>query len=71
MGVPVVCPCTGEVYIAADFKASLGTALVRGTRGKTVMLLVSTTGGREIDLTYSLQRANINLHCLSLFGLKL
>lgn len=25
VGVPVVCPCTGEVYIAADFKFSFGS----------------------------------------------
>lgn len=55
VGVPVVCPCTGEVYIAADFKFSFGSVSDWGLPKKAVMLLVSTTGEREIDLETSLE----------------
>jgi len=47
VGVPVVCPCTGEVYIAADSNASLCKGL-RFPREVCVMLLVSTTGGGKL-----------------------
>jgi len=47
VGVPVVCPCTGEVYIAADSNASLCMGL-RYPREVCVMLLVSTTGGGKL-----------------------